>query len=94
MAFQILGGQLFVRDMENATNTDGKYSYLVCGLITVDKPIETESIHTISVDGWANFVMEHQIETEQELIDKGLTDGFVGKGLDNIMKENIWRLKI
>ncbi len=94
MAFQIKGGQLFVRDMENATKTDGKYSYLVCGLVVVDKPLETESVHTISVDGFANFVMEHQVETAQELIDKGITDGFTGKGLDSIMKENIWRLKI
>lgn len=94
MAFQIKGGQLFIRDVQGATNTDGKYSYLVCGLIVADKPLETEAIHTISVDGFAKYVMEHQIETEQELIDKGITDGFTGKGLDNILQENIWRLKI
>lgn len=94
MAFQIKGGQLFVRGTENTTNTDGKYSYIVCGLITVDKPLETEAVHTISVDGFAKYVMEHRVENERELVCKGITDGFAGKGLDDIMQENIWRLKI
>lgn len=95
--YQIEGAQLFIRDVEGATNANGLHSYLVCGLVVTNHPLETEAVHTISVNTptyGESVVSEYQVETEQELIDKGLTDGFTGKGLDNIMQENIWRLKI
>ena len=90
--YGIIGGQLFVRKPIDNTDAVGKYSYIVCGMIVADKPLEDEAIHTISVGDFRydlSTVSEYQVETAEDL---GLD--FRGKGFDRIMQEPIWRLKL
>ncbi len=69
-------GQLFVRENDALS----KNTYLVCGIIRTDKPLEAESVHTF--DGNINVALVENRETEGK-----------GNSLDGIVKEPIWRLR-
>lgn len=90
--YQIKGGQLFIRKPTETTDAEGKYSYIVCGMIVTNKPLDDEAVHTISVDDFTygpSVVSEYQVETAE---DTGAT--FKGMGLDAIMQLPIWKLKL
>lgn len=90
--YQIKGGQLFVRKPTETTDMEGKYAYLVCGMIITDKPLEDEAVHTISVDAFTygqSIVSEYQVETAEDLGSE-----FKGNNFDGIMRQPIWRLKL
>ena len=69
-------GQLFVR--ENSALS--KNTYLVCGIIRTDKPLEIESVHTF--DGNIEVALVENREAEGK-----------GNSLDGIVQEPIWRLR-
>lgn len=71
-------GQIFVRKTSDiiADNT-----YLVCGIIKTDKPLEEESVHTFTGD-------ISIIGTENRRFSA------MGKTLDGIIASPFWRVKI
>lgn len=69
-------GQLFVRDIGGSENT-----YMVCGLIKTDKPLETETTHIFTAD------MVNVIES------KDVSCHSRGNGFDGIMTSPIWRVR-
>lgn len=90
--YGIIGGQLFVRKPIKDTDAVGKYSYIVCGMIVTDKPLEDEAIHTISVGDFRydlSTVSEYLVETAEDLGAE-----FKGNNFDGIMRQPIWRLKL
>ena len=68
-------GQVFVRD----TGDLEKNVYLVCGLIKTDKPLETEAVHIVQ----SSLSTVYQVKDCRETSE--------GRGLDDIMKEPLWR---
>ena len=71
--------QLFVREPYGCKEEN---TYLVCGLIKTDKPLETEATHILTAD----LVNLYESKSVEELSR--------GNGLDAIMQEGIWRVKI
>lgn len=76
---QIRAGQLFVRDIAGAKQPN---AYMVCGIIVADEPLQTESTHT--------FMAPVFLPLETQDVSAVTT----GNGLDGIMKEPIWKVKI
>lgn len=76
---KIRAGQLFVREPYGCKEEN---TYLVCGLIKTDKALETETTHIITAD-LVNIYESKNVEVLSR-----------GNGLDGIMRQNIWRIKI
>lgn len=72
-------GQLFVRDIYGSTEEN---TYLVCGIIKTDKPLDTEATHLLTAD------------TVNIVESRNIADISRGSGLDGIMTSPIWRVKI
>ena len=72
-------GQLFAREIAGSTEEN---TYLVCGIIKTDKPLETESIHIFTAD------MVNVLETNY------IKHIACGNNLDGLMQERIWKVKI
>lgn len=71
--------QLFVREPCGCKEEN---TYLVCGLMKTDKPLETEATHIFTADQ----VVLYESRSVEEVSR--------GNGLDGIMQEGIWRVKI
>ncbi len=71
-------GQLFCR-IPAGINTPN--TYLVCGLIRTDKPIDDETIHTFSGD--VTMYTSRNVKEYSR-----------GNNLDGIMQESIWNLNL
>lgn len=76
---QIRAGQLFARDIAGAKQPN---AYLVCGIIVTDQPLETESTHTF----YSPFV--------NVLESTDVSKVSSSNGLDGIMQEPIWKVKV
>ena len=72
-------GQLFVRDIYSGTEEN---TYMVCGIIKTDKPLDTETTHIFTAD------MMNVIES------RNVEDISIGNGFEGIMTSPIWRVKI
>lgn len=72
-------GQLFVRNILGCTEPN---TYMVCGIIKTDKPLEVESTHLIS----AEDVKHYEVKDVREY----------ARGVDfnGIMTSPIWKVKI
>ena len=74
---KITGAQLFVR--HTSVTDDGRY--MICGLIKSDTPLKDGSVYTISnLKGDLLLIEDRKEET-------------IGKALDQVMQEPIWRLR-
>lgn len=71
-------GQIFIRKTSDIT---AENTYLVCGLIKTDKPLEEESVHTFTGD-----ISIIDIENRKF--------SAMGKTLDGIIGSPFWRVKI
>lgn len=71
--------QLFVREPYGCKEEN---TYLVCGLIKTNTPLETEATHIFTAD----LITLYESKSVKEVSE--------GNGLDGIMKEGIWRVKI
>ena len=69
-------GQLFVRENDALS----KNTYLVCGIIRTDKPLEGESVHTFGGNIEVALVENREAEGK-------------GNSLDGIVRTPIWRLR-
>lgn len=76
---QIRAGQLFVRDIGGAKQPN---AYMVCGIIVTDEPLQTEATHT--------FMAPVFLPLETQDVSAVST----GNGLDGIMQEPIWKVKV
>jgi hypothetical protein len=76
---QIRAGQLFVRDIAGAKQPN---AYMVCGIIVTDQPLQTEATHTFMAPVF--IPLENQDVSERTR----------GNGLDGIMQEPIWKVKV
>lgn len=72
-------GQLFIRDIAGSKEPN---TYMVCGIIKTDIPLEVESTHLISADD----VKIYEIRDVKEYAR--------GNGFEGIMTSPIWRVKI
>lgn len=72
-------GQLFVRDIYGCTEEN---TYLVCGIIKTDKPLSTETVHLLTADD----IQIHE--------SKDVSFDSRGNGLDGIMQQPHWKIKI
>ena len=72
-------GQLFVRDICGSTEEN---TYMVCGIIKTDKPLDTEATHIFTAD-MMNVIESRDVE-----------DISHGNGFEGIMTSPIWRVKI
>lgn len=57
----------------------GNNEYLICGIVKTDAPISGESIHVVT----AEAVVDHEV--------KDISGISAGHGLDDLVKEPIWR---
>ena len=72
-------GQLFARRTAGMT---AENTYLVCGIIKTDEPLNTETVHLLTAD--LVNVLESQDVKEYTR----------GNGLDGIMTSPLWRVDI
>lgn len=72
-------GQLFVR---RPAGFKKKNTYLVCGIIQTDEPLDTESTHVLTAD-MVNILQS-----------KDVSDYARGNNLDGIMTSPLWQVKI
>lgn len=72
-------GQLFVR---NIFGVKAKNTYLVCGLIKTDEPLDVEHVHTFKAD------MLTMLDSRDAKIFSR------GNGLDGIMTSPLWNINI
>lgn len=72
-------GQLFVRDIYGCKEEN---TYLVCGLVKTDEPLDVETIHTITANDVSVVGSEEVGRTTR------------GQGLDGVMTSPLWRVKI
>ena len=72
-------GQLFTRVTSGITEEN---TYLVCGIIKTDEPLDTEATHIFTTD------MINIIES------RDVSDISRGNNLDGIATSPIWRVKI
>lgn len=71
--------QLFVRNIIGCKEPN---TYMVCGIIKTDKPLEVESTHLISADD-VKFYETTDVREYSK-----------GNGLDGVMQSYIWKVKI
>lgn len=71
--------QLFTRKLWGSKE---KNTYLVCGIIKTDEPLEAETTHILSAD---NVTLHESADVS------GVCKG---KGLDGIMASPIWKVKV
>ena len=71
--------QLFVRNILGCKEPN---TYMVCGIIKTDKPLEVESTYLISADDLKFY------ET------KDVSEYSRGNNLDGVMQSYIWKVKI
>ena len=72
-------GQLFARVTSGITEEN---TYLVCGIIKTDKPLNTEATHIFTTD------------TMNIIESRDVSDISRGTNLDGIATSPIWRVKI
>lgn len=72
-------GQLFVRVTSGIKEEN---TYLVCGIIKTDKPLDTEATHIFTAD------------TVNIIESRDVSDISRGNNLDGIATSPIWRVKI
>ena len=73
-------GQIFTREIARLDTEPN--TYLICGIIKTDRPLECEATHIIS--GGPITIYES----------KSVEDVSRGNGLDGIMTEGIWKVKL
>lgn len=71
--------QLFVRNILGCKEPN---TYMVCGIIRTDKPLEVESTHLISAEELKFY------ET------KDVREHSRGNNLDGVMRSPVWKVKI
>lgn len=72
-------GQLFVRHTAGIT---ARNTYLVCGIIKTDEPLDTESTHLFTAD------MVTMLET------RDVKSFSAGNDLDGVARSPIWKINI
>ena len=76
---QLKVGQLFVRDISGCKESN---TYMVCGIIKTDTPLEAESTHLISADNVKHYGSEDVSKYSE------------GSDFHGVMISPIWRVKI
>ena len=71
--------QLFVRNIIGCKEPN---TYMVCGIIKTDKPLEVESTHILSADELKFYETRDVREYSR------------GNNLDGVMLSNIWKVRI